>query len=254
MLRLSSDELQVEIDVRHGSRISSLKWNGLEFVVQHRANLMDWGMYAMVPWAGRIRDGLITNSLGEVFRLPTIWDPPHAEHGLGFYSDWEVTSANTTSLKLPDPYTPAYAEQKFEVLGSCLHWSLDYYPNGCTLPAWVGFHPWFARSLDIGESAQVSIDASHMLVRGQDMMPTGDYSTPKSPPWDDAFTGVKGTPSIHWIGAAKVTISSVAPWWVVYTEDSKGVCVEPQTAPPDAANLEILGSHSLSVTFAFSYD
>jgi aldose 1-epimerase len=246
--------LEVEIDIEHGSRISSLRWNGLEFVVQQRPSLMDWGMYAMVPWAGRIRDGLIKNSSGEIFRLPTNWEPPHAEHGLGFYSNWEVINENTTKLKFPDPYAPAYAEQRFVVVGNCLRWNLEYYPNGCTLPAWVGFHPWFPRTLARGGSAEVMIDAKQMLVRGSDMLPTGDYSIPKPPPWDDAFTGVKDAPSIHWFGAAKVTISSLAPWWVVYTEDSQGVCIEPQSAPPDAANLKILGSHSLSVSFSFTLD
>jgi len=35
----------------------------------------------------------------------------------------------------------------------------------------------------------------------------------------------------------RIDIESDAPWWVVYTEDSEGICIEPQSAPPDAANL-----------------
>jgi aldose 1-epimerase len=215
---------------------------------------MDWGMYAMVPWAGRIRDGLIKNPSGDVFQLPTNWDPPHAEHGFGFFSDWEIANANSTRLQLPAPYEPAFAKQEFEILENTLRWSIRYFPNGCALPAWVGFHPWFARTLARGEPAEVTLAAEKMLVRGGDMLPTGEIAAPKPPPWDDTFTGVVKSPIIRWPGAAKVTVESNAPWWVVYTEDNEGVCVEPQSAPPDAANLKIVGSHELTVEFTFSAD
>jgi aldose 1-epimerase len=48
-----------------------------------------------------------------------------------------------------------------------------------------------------------------------------------------------------------VSIESDAPWWVVYTEDSEGICVEPQSAPPDAANLGIQGEEYLEALFVF---
>jgi aldose 1-epimerase len=49
-------------------------------------------------------------------------------------------------------------------------------------------------------------------------------------------------------------IESDAPTWIVYTEDTEGVCIEPQTAPPDAANLGIAGDHYLEALFTFSED
>ena len=49
----------------------------------------------------------------------------------------------------------------------------------------------------------------------------------------------------------RVSIESDAPYWVVYNEDSEGVCIEPQTAPPDAANLGISGEHYLETLFVF---
>jgi aldose 1-epimerase len=252
VLKIAGDELQIEIDVERGSRIVSLTWKGLEFVVQERPNLMDWGMYAMVPWAGRIRNGLIANASGEVFTLPTHWDPPHAEHGFGFFSAWEEFDKNCTRLKLPSPYAPAVAEQTFEIDKNSLRWSIAYFSNGCTLPAWVGFHPWFRRTLGGGRPAQVMFRAEKMLVRGGDMLPTGEVSTPKPPPWDDAFTGLAENPTIRWPGSAMMTIASDAPWWVVYTEDNEGVCIEPQSAPPDASNLGMTGAHRLEATFSFA--
>jgi aldose 1-epimerase len=38
----------------------------------------------------------------------------------------------------------------------------------------------------------------------------------------------------------------------VYNEDPDGVCIEPQTAPPDAANLGISGENYIEVLFVFS--
>ena len=91
-----------------------------------------------------------------------------------------------------------------------------------------------------------------MLVRGANYLPTGEYVEIPPKPWDDAFSGVKKDPILRWPYQAEVHIQSNVPWWVVYTEDPIGICVEPQTAPPDAANLGIEGAHSITATFTFS--
>ena len=252
MLSLHNEDLAVEIDLEKGARISSLKWNGLEFVVPPRPSLMDWGWYAMVPWAGRIRDGVISSSAGVRHQLPTHWDPPHAEHGFGFFSAWNQTGDRSCELVLPEPYAGAVARQAFSLQDNSFAWELNYEANGCDLPAWLGFHPWFKRKLEIGREADLNFSANKMLVRGADYIPTGELVSPKRQPWDDAFTGVTSDPSIHWEGAALVRIKSSAPWWVVYSEDKEGICVEPQTAPPDASNLGITGAHSLRALFTFS--
>jgi aldose 1-epimerase len=93
-----------------------------------------------------------------------------------------------------------------------------------------------------------------MLKRDAEGLPTGDFVPQPSEPWDDCFTDVTGVPSILWPGAARLTVESDSPWWVVYTEDPEGVCIEPQTAPPDAANLGITGDHYLEALFTFSED
>ena len=253
MHQISNEEVTLEIDVEHGARVASLIWKGFEFALPRRDDPMSWGWFAMVPWAGRIKLGKIQDAEGTIHQLPTHWDPPHAEHGYGFHSEWRAISSNTFELSLPAPYSPAIARQSFELLGSKLIWSLEYISNGCTLPAWVGFHPWFPRTIDSENQIQLDFDAEQMLVRGTDYMPTGEYSSIPEQPWDDAFTGVKSDPVISWGNEARIQISSDVPWWVVYTEDPLGICVEPQTAPPDAANLGILGSRHVKASFKFSY-
>lgn len=251
MYTISNEEITLHLDLEHGARIASLKWKGFEFTVPQREDPMSWGWFAMVPWAGRIKLGKIRDESGVEHQLPTHWDPPHAEHGYGFHSRWNATSSNTFELVLPEPYAPAIARQSFELEGSKLTWSLEYIFHGNSLPAWVGFHPWFPRTIDGAAEVRLDFNPEKMLVRGADYVPTGEYSSIPEGPWDDAFTGVTSDPVLHWGELARIQISSDAPWWVVYTEDPLGICVEPQTAPPDAANLGITGSHKITATFSF---
>ena len=80
------------------------------------------------------------------------------------------------------------------------------------------------------------------------------FRSPKQP-WDDAFTEVRGVPAVLYEDVLRIDIESDAPWWVVYTEDSEGICVEPQSAPPDAANLNLIperDAHYVEALFVFN--
>ncbi|HEY3293320.1 MAG TPA: hypothetical protein VGJ85_06805 [Candidatus Nanopelagicaceae bacterium] len=245
-------EFQVAIDLDQGGRIASLKWRDMEFALPFNGGARGWGWHSMVPWAGRIRNGIIKNPLGEEFQLPTTFDPPHALHGFGYVSSWREIGPGRSLLELPVPYGGATVEQKIEVLDDAVRWSLEYEPGACDLPAWIGFHPWFPRDLGRGGSAEVDFSAAKMLERDSDGMPTGKLVEPSKQPWDDAFTQIRGIPAVVWEDVARIDIECDSPWWVVYTEDPDAVCVEPQTAPPDAANLGIEGEHYLEALFVFS--
>ena len=142
-------EFQIAIDDDNGARITSLKWRENEFAVPFRGQVHTSGWYAMAPWAGRIKEGLITNSAGQQIQLPATIDPPHALHGFGLISSWQEIGPGRSLLHLPSPYGNATVEQKIEVLDDAVRWSLEYDDNGCDLPAWLGFHPWFARDLEL---------------------------------------------------------------------------------------------------------
>ena len=245
-------EFQVAIDLDQGARIASLKWRDMEFVLPFRGGVETSGWYSMAPWAGRIRDGLIKDAAGVEYQLPTIFDPPNAMHGFGFTSTWREIGAGRALLELPAPYGGATVEQRIEVLDDAIRWSLEYEPGNCTIPAWLGLHPWFPRDLGKGDSAEVEFSALTMLKRASDGLPTGERTEPVPQPWDDIFTDIRGVPAIVWEGAARIDIESDSPWWVVYTEDHEGICIEPQTAPPEAANLGITGEHYLEALFIFS--
>ena len=252
MQYIDDAEFQIAIDLDNGARISSITWRDLQFTVPYRGTPMDSGWYAMGPWAGRIRDGIIRYPGGEEIQLPTNFVPPHAMHGFGFTSSWQEIGPGRSMLHLPKPYGGATMEQTIEVLDDAIRWSLEYDPGDCQLPAWIGMHPWFARDLDRGASAEIEFKAAKMLKRDDEGIPTGEIIAPSSGTWDDAFTEIQGVPAIIWEDAARIDIESDAPWWVVFNEDSEGICIEPQTAPPDAQNLGISGEYYLEALFVFS--
>jgi aldose 1-epimerase len=184
-------------------------------------------------------------------QLPIVLDPPHALHGFGVMYGWQELGKGRARLEFPEPYLGASVVQQIELVDNAIRWSLEYDDGGVDLPFWLGIHPWFARDLGRGGSAELEFDAEAMLLRGSDGIPTGEIIKPGRGPFDDAFTKLRGIPRIVWEGALAVTIESDASWWVIYTEDSDGICVEPQSAPPDAANLGITSEDYLEALFIF---
>ena len=251
MQYLDDGDLSLVIDLDQGARITSLLFRDMEVTLPSRGSLVNWGWYSMAPWAGRIRDGLITDSSGVEHQLPIVLDPPHALHGFGVMYGWEDLGKGRARLAFPEPYEGASVIQHIEIVDNAIRWSLEYEDGGVGLTAWLGIHPWFARELGRGGNAELEFSAEEMLVRGRDGLPTGEFVKPGRGPFDDAFRGMHGVPRIVWDEALMVSIESDAPWWVVYTEDSEGICVEPQSAPPDAANLGIQGEEYLEALFVF---
>jgi aldose 1-epimerase len=44
------------------------------------------------------------------------------------------------------------------------------------------------------------------------------------------------------------------PYWMVYSQDDEGICIEPVTAPPDAQNLGIKGETYIECLITFNED
>ena len=45
-------EFQINIDLDNGARISSLLWRDLQITVPFRGSVLNYGWYALGPWAG----------------------------------------------------------------------------------------------------------------------------------------------------------------------------------------------------------
>jgi aldose 1-epimerase len=254
MLNIDGDQISIAIDLDQGARLASVQWRDMQFVVPFRGQDLTWGWFSMSPFAGRIRDGIIKDSKGKKHQLPNSFDPPHALIGYGAHSSWEDIGGGRQFLELPSPFDGASVTQSYEILDNALRWSVEYEANGCDLPVTLGFHPWFAREIGKGDSAELLFAANKMFKRGDDYLPTGEIISPTQPPWDDTFMEIKGVPEIVWPGAARLTMECDTPYWMVYSQDDEGICIEPVTAPPDAQNLGIQGETNIECLITFNED
>jgi aldose 1-epimerase len=254
VLNIDGDQISIAIDLDQGARLASVQWRDMQFAVPFRGQDLTWGWFSMVPFAGRIKDGIIKDLKGNKHQLPNNFDPPHALIGYGAQSSWEDIGGGRQHLELPSPFNGATVTQSYEILDNAIRWSLEFEANGCDLPVTLGFHPWFAREIGKGDSAELLFSASKMFKRGDDYLPTGEIITPTQTPWDDTFIEIKGVPEIIWPGAARLTMECDTPYWMVYSQDEDGICIEPVTAPPDAQNLGIQGDSYIECLITFTED
>ena len=229
-MELSASAVRVSVDERNGGRLSSIQLRGHELLVTESKDKMGWGSYPMIPWAGRIRKGRFTFRGGE-YQLP-INMAPHSIHGTCFTRPWERNDDDTLGIELGSSWPfGGSAIQRFDLTRDRLTCIIEVHNDIRSMPACVGWHPWFRRPVSL------SFAASKMYVRDDEYIPSGELITPPTGPWDDCFTGVLVAPKLSWPGGPTVTLTSSCDHWVVYDQPTHAVCVEPQTGPPDAFNL-----------------
>ncbi len=220
-----------------GGRLGSLVVDGRELlVVSSPDGPVSWGAYPMAPWAGRIRRGTFTFA-GVERHLP-ITMPPHAIHGVVYDRPWTVTGPDSIAIDL-DRRWPfrGRVTQRFRLDGNGLEVAMTLEADE-PQPVVLGWHPWFRRVLAAGdEPVRLALEAGSMLLRDAEGMPSGERVAPPPGPWDDCFTDLAADPVLEWPGRLRLTASSTCRWWVVYSMPEHAICVEPQSGPPDAANL-----------------
>ena len=236
VLELEAADARARVCVDDGGRIGSLMVGGRELIVtSDPQGPIHWGSYPMAPWAGRIRHGRFTFA-GLEHQLP-LGMPPHAIHGVVYDRPWRVVDATTIEIDLDErwPFRGRVA-QRFDLDEDSLTVTMTLEADE-PMPAVIGWHPWFRRSIGSGAQARLVFAAERMLERDDESMPTGVFVAPSDGPWDDAFTDVRAGPALEWAGELRLDLSSTCRWWVVYTVPDHAICVEPQSGPPDAANM-----------------
>jgi aldose 1-epimerase len=239
LLELDAGVAHLEVLPHAGGRISRLAVAGIELLRSDPTpTTLLWGCYPMVPWAGRVRHGRFEFD-GTEFRLP-LDAPPHAIHGTGHLAAWEVTDAGRDHCELRCTLDWP--------LGGTAHQHIVLRPDGVTLllsvlatermPAVVGWHPCFhpPRTADLRFGRMYRRDDEGIAVA--ELVDVPDH------PWDDCFVEPVAPPSLtftHPDGRPEhgltVTLTSDCDHWVVFDELPVALCVEPQSAPPDACNL-----------------
>jgi len=239
---LRSGAARLVVRPRAGGRLGSLQVGGAELLVTGSPEgPIYWGAYPMVPWAGRIRNGRFSFA-GREHQLP-LGMPPHAIHGVVFDRPWTVIdqAASTAILGIDlDRRWPFRGRviQRITLEPGRLDVVLAL-EAADSMPVTMGWHPWFRRvSGGPGEvPVKLHLNPDRMLARDPTGIPTGELVAPPPGPWDDAFTGLRSNPVLEWPGRLRLEIASTCRWWVVYTQPVNALCVEPQSGPPDAANL-----------------
>lgn len=239
LIHIGNGTLAVTIAPHAGGRIVQILCEGIEWLAGYseaNAAMIAWGSYPMLPWAGRIRHGRFRFD-GQTYQLP-INLGPHAIHGVGFALPWEVAAHTPTRaelvLALPAderwPFGGA-ARQRMTVEGRTLRLELAVTAGAQAMPKPVlGWHPWFLKPdvVDFQPDAAYHRDAEGIAVRPAQTPPRG--------PWDDCFINTRPV-LLHRAGQT-LRLASDCDHWVVYDEPAQTTCVEPQSGPPDAFNLD----------------
>ena len=246
LVTLRSGPAEAILDPGAGGRIAALRVDGIDLLLTRGDGPLAWGAYPMAPWAGRLRDGLLRWG-DTVHTLPTDLLPPHAIHGTLVEAPWQIAapaSPDEATLAAPLGATWPFggrAVHRVTLTATSLTATLEVNADDRPFPAIVGWHPWFPRTLRgpggaVGGPVEVNVRASGMLERGDDYIPTGTVVPVPPGPLDDCLVGVTHAPAVRWPGAFEIAIESDAAYWVVYTQHADGVCVEPQTGPPNGLN------------------
>jgi galactose mutarotase-like enzyme len=221
---------------------------GERLVTDARDEPLLWGCYPMAPFAGRIRDGVL-RWRGEEHHLATDLLPPHAIHGTVLRRAWDVEHATATSARLstdlgPGWPWPGHVVQEVRLTPwVAIELRLEVHADSpAGFPASCGYHPWFAGGWleprpSGGEREMQAVPAEAMYRRDAHGIPDGTMVDPPPGPWDDCFAGVRWPIRVRFVDTTYLDISASADHVVVYNEPAHAVCVEPQTAPPDAPHL-----------------
>jgi aldose 1-epimerase len=240
---LTAGDARLTVDPVLGGRMTSLVVAGHELLVTEGYGPIRWGCYPMAPFAGRIRDGRFEFRRREV-ELPTNL-PPHAIHGTVFERAWSVVGPGHLTIDLgPDWPFEGRVDERLDLRPDGLDVTLTLEAE-MPMPASLGWHPWFRRHLcgtperPMPGSPEVVLDfrPGRMLVRGDDGLPTGAWTVPGPHPWDDCFADLAAPPRVTWPDVLAIELTATADYWVVYDEPVEGICVEPQTEPPDFVNV-----------------
>jgi hypothetical protein len=87
-------------------------------------------------------------------------------------------------------------------------------------------------------TAELDLDAGAIYEKAADGITTRRRLPPSPGPWDECFTDLRRPPVVRWPGFLELTLGSDCRDWVVFTEPADALCVEPQTAPPGALEVD----------------
>lgn len=239
MIELTNGRAVVQVDPSCGGRIARLAVDGVDLIVSgdpRHDDPLDWGLYPMVPFAGRLRNGILEWN-GSTYELPRL-RPPHALHGTVHDTTWRVDhddiSSCVLSIRLANPWPfPGRVTHHMALHPDRLELRLTLEADAA-MPVQMGWHPWFHKPDSIGFTP----GAVHR--RDRDGIAEFRSEPCARLSWgelDDCFTDVDENLTIT-IGGRELRLRSSCHHWVVYDRPDHATCIEPQSGPPNALNID----------------
>ncbi len=231
---LSNDIASVIVDSTYGGRLASLRIHDAEVLLTDGPDdtTLTWGCYPMVPYAGRVRSGIVRFNNIE-YQLPLTL-PPHAGHGTVFAQSWTVLDATASSLDLIADLGSQWpfggsVTQRIELRNDHVRLDLRLTAGDQAMPAQVGWHPWFCKP------SRTSLIFESMLQRDEHGIATSHCVQADASNVDDCFVNPLAPLSLT-VNGVDLVLSSDCSHWVVYDQPTHATCIEPQSSAPNGIN------------------
>jgi galactose mutarotase-like enzyme len=178
--RLRVGDVEIVLDLDAGGRAVSWQVGDLSLLAHHGDEPVEYGMYPMAPWAGRLRDNAVVVR-DHVHEFPITFGA-WAIHGVALDAPVDILDSTQTDdlsrvvLRVADSGTwpwPMAIDIIWELRPRELTTAIVVHALEEEFPAVVGWHPWFVRSLGRGRPLAWLTDAESLVERGDDHQPTG---------------------------------------------------------------------------------
>ncbi|PCH81024.1 MAG: hypothetical protein COB90_06200 [Hyphomicrobiales bacterium] len=251
--------LVLEILPRNGGSIFSfMTSDGCEIFrsgKNHTDEPTELASFPLVPFSNRIRNGKFV-SAGKNISLPSDAEcSPHAIHGHGWKTSWQIESRSTNKLHLsfehqPDEWPWSYKTDQFFRLeeGRFVHTLRITNTSAEVMPVGLGLHPYFAHRdrayIQTGVHSAYETDDDHLpIARNEDHPAIGCFKAGKivTEGLHAVFSRWNGIASISWPDRNLRVEMEADPLFghlCVYAPRGQSYfCVEPVSHATDAFNL-----------------
>lgn len=257
MLRLSSADTTLDINPDVGGSISRLIHKGADVLrptAEGEERVLFTGCFPLVPFCNRIRNGEFMVE-GHKVKLPSNHEgSPHTLHGHGWQNRWKVVEATASRAVLsyrhaPDSWPWEYeATLIYELRPAGLRAFLSVKNlSRSTMPAGLGFHPYFNRT----PNSRLKAAVDGVWISDEETLPRNWHGGPLKKDWthtdtvahditiDNAYTGFNGRAEIY-DGERLTHTLRASPdchWLHVFVPLGEDYfCIEPVNHMPDPFN------------------
>ncbi len=278
MIEIEGGPTRLVLAPEIGGGLAALTWRDhpiLRTAPPHPSGPLDLGEFPLLPYVNRIAHGRFTWRGRAIALDPDGQTVAHLLHGLGWRRPWRVMRQERDEARIvldhaADAVWPwsFSAERRVSVRGDGAEIALSLTARGPdAMPAALGFHPYFPRA-----GLRVFAHARAMLETTPDLIPTHETRPPVvdalARGWapdetvlDNCFTGWDGAAQLIWPHArVRFESAPAVPFLQIYAPAGGDiVCIEPQSAAPDAMNRDNAGvralgpGESMALTMRFTF-